>query len=257
VPSPRDPEVLGADVVLLDVDGNLVPSEEPAFEAATEVANALLATLGATRRYEAAELRQVALGRNFRALAQELAHEADAELTALELEEWVRREQVVVTRHLAEVLQPDLEVVDALCRLSARCTMAVVSSSALARIEASLGAAGLSDLLPRELWWSAQDSLSVPTSKPDPAVYRAALHGLGVTADRAVAVEDARAGVESAVGAGIRTVGHLVFVPQPERAEHARLLRDAGAVAVVESWHEVASLLGAPVGALCTADSNA
>ena len=37
--------------LLCDADGNLFPSEEPAFEASAEVTNAFLASLGIDRRY--------------------------------------------------------------------------------------------------------------------------------------------------------------------------------------------------------------
>jgi beta-phosphoglucomutase-like phosphatase (HAD superfamily) len=91
----------------------------------------------------------------------------------------------------------------------------------------------------------------VPTSKPDPAVYLLALDRLGLGADEAVAIEDAAAGVRSAVGAGIWTIGNLAFVPPSERAERAAELERAGAAVVVESWAEVAQVLGvgAPQGA--------
>ena len=46
----------------------------------------------------------------------------------------------------------------------------------------------------------------VTTLKPDPEVYRTTLNRLGLPADRCVAFEDTRNGVESAIGAGIRVV---------------------------------------------------
>ena len=50
-------------------------------------------------------------------------------------------------------------------------------------------------------------------------------------------------GARSAVGAGCPTVGNLVFVPPAERAERAEDLREAGVLAVVSSWTELATLL--------------
>ena len=56
-------------------------------------------------------------------------------------------------------------------------------------------------------------------------------------------VEDAVAGVLSAVAAGCPTVGNLLFVPPAERAERAAALLGAGALTVVESWSQLAALL--------------
>lgn len=239
----RLPELVRPRVVLCDADGNLFPSEEPAFVASTTVTNAFLHRLGSHQRWDPDALRRAALGRNFRVLAQDFATQMGTALAEAELEDWVEREQTAVTDHLATVLRPDPLVTSALERLAAHFRLAVVSSSALARLATCFTATGLDDLLPADLRFSAHDSLPEPTSKPDPAVYLHALDLLGVSAQEAVAVEDAVAGVRSAVGAGIWTIGNLAFVPAPERAERAAALRAAGAGAVTDSWAEVADLL--------------
>lgn len=46
-----------------------------------------------------------------------------------------------------------------------------------------------------------------PPGKPDPAPYKLALSRLGVKAQNAIAFEDSAAGIRSAVGAGIYTIG--------------------------------------------------
>jgi hypothetical protein len=51
---------------LRDADGNLFPSEEPAFEASTEVTNALLASYGISIEFDPEELRLATTGKNFR-----------------------------------------------------------------------------------------------------------------------------------------------------------------------------------------------
>jgi beta-phosphoglucomutase-like phosphatase (HAD superfamily) len=83
----------------------------------------------------------------------------------------------------------------------------------------------------------------VPTSKPDPAIYRFAGERLGVSAAAGLAIEDSVPGAESAVAAGFRTVGNIQFVPPAERAERARELEEAGAEAVIASWRELADAL--------------
>lgn len=229
--------------LLLDADGCLFGSEEPAFAASTTVTNRLLERLGSRRRFTPDDLRRAAIGRNFRATATDLAAEAGVALDG-ELEDWVVAEREAVVAHLAAVLRPDPQVLEPLELLAGRCELTVVSSSALSRLDACFRVTGLAELLPPEVRFSAEDSLATPTSKPDPAVYVHAGARLGVTGDEALAVEDAASGVRSAVGAGFRVVGNLLFVAPEEREGRDAALRDAGAMAVVASWWELAALLG-------------
>jgi len=229
--------------VLLDADGTLFPSEEPAFAASAEVVNQALASAGLTAAYDGEELRRAASGRNFRGLVPDLLSAAGRRLPDDELERWVAREAEMVTGHLRAVLRPHREVTAELTRISGFLGLGLVSSSALARLEACLDVTALAELLPPQRRFSAQDSLPTPTSKPDPAVYRLALARLGLGAEEAVAVEDAASGVRSAVAAGITVVGITAFVPEDERLVRAADLRAAGAVTVVQGWGELADLL--------------
>ena len=231
--------------LLCDADGCLFPSEEPAFEASTIVVNRLLGELGVPRRFTPDELQAHAVGRNFRSVAEELAATHGAALGDDDLERWVAEERDVVVAHLSEVLRPDPAVIAPLERLAGRCSLAVVSSSALARLSACFTATGLDALLPAAVRFSAEDSLPVPTSKPDPAIYAFACEQLGVAPSDALAVEDSVTGARSAVGAGVPTIGNLTFVPEAERPLRQRALRSAGADAVVRSWGELEALLPA------------
>ncbi|PSB18160.1 hydrolase [filamentous cyanobacterium CCP2] len=47
----------------------------------------------------------------------------------------------------------------------------------------------------------------LPAGKPDPLPYRMALEQLGINADEAIGFEDSASGIQSAIGAGIMTVG--------------------------------------------------
>jgi beta-phosphoglucomutase-like phosphatase (HAD superfamily) len=228
-------------VLLCDADGCLFPSEEPAFVASAEVTTRLLAELGIACRFAPAELKALAVGRNFRATALDLAARHGATLTEAELEPWVAEERRAVIAHLRDVLRPDPRVLEPLARLAERFDLAVVSSSALERLDACFEATGLAELLPPALRFSAEDSLPAPTSKPDPAIYALAGERLGVSGDEALAVEDAPSGALSAVAAGFPTLGNLLFVPEEERPGRAQALRDAGVDAIVESWWEVLS----------------
>ena len=59
--------------LLLDADGNLFPSEEPAFVASAQVTNSFLAELGLPVRFAPEELRLATTGKNFRTTAVDLA----------------------------------------------------------------------------------------------------------------------------------------------------------------------------------------
>jgi beta-phosphoglucomutase-like phosphatase (HAD superfamily) len=226
-------------VLLCDADGCLFPSEEPAFVASTAVTNRLLADLGIARRFEPEELKAYAVGRNFRATAHDLAAAHGVRLGPEELEPWVDAERHAVIAHLADVLEPDPAVLGPLTVLAERFALAVVSSSALARLDACFEATGLADLFPPDVRFSAEDSLPEPTSKPDPAIYAYAGRQLGVAGDEALAIEDSVAGARSAVAAGFPTLGNLLFVPAAERKERAAALLGAGAEALVTSWEDV------------------
>jgi beta-phosphoglucomutase-like phosphatase (HAD superfamily) len=234
-------------VLLCDADGNLFPSEGPAFEASTAVTNRLLADLGVEHTFTPEALRARAMGRNFRATALDLAAELGVAgaLGAAELESRVIEEEREVTAHLGRVLRPDPAVREPLERLGRRFGLAVVSSSALARLDACFEATGLAGLFPAGVRYSAEDSLPVPTSKPDPAVYRLAGERLGVSGAAGLAIEDAVPGVESAVAAGFATIGNIAFVAPDERGARVAALRAAGATAVVASWAELEALLDA------------
>jgi beta-phosphoglucomutase-like phosphatase (HAD superfamily) len=230
------------ELLLCDADGNLFPSEEPAFEASCGVTNAFLAAIGSERRFDPEELRLAATGKNFRATAEELAREAGAALDSATLERWVQEERRQVAAHLGTVLQPDPSVAEPLARLALRFRLAVVSSSATARLDNCFHATGLDTLFPSPVRFSAEDSLPRPVSKPDPAVYQFAGERLGVTADQAIAIEDSLAGVQSAVAAGFPTIGNVMFVAEHERAERVAILSSAGAMAIVASWRELEKL---------------
>ena len=275
---PFDPALITT--LLCDADDNLFPSERPAFAASVEVTNRFLARFGVTAPLSAEDLRKQAVGKNFRSTAIDLAvlcevpvdqtlargrpaavvaSDIDAAsgraLCADELEQWVRQEREQVTAHLAATLVPDPQVLEPLRDLASQYALTAVSSSALMRLNACLTATGLDPLIPVEVRFSAEDSLPVPASKPDPAVYLHAGQVLGIDAEQGLAIEDSVAGVTSAVAAGYLTVGNLMCVPADERRCRSEELFDAGAVAIADSWRALADVLllstvtggGAPV----------
>ena len=231
------------EVLLCDADGNLFPSEEPAFVASAAVTNRLLAEQGIDRRYSATELRLSTTGKNFRSTAVDLAHEHGVEIEPEALEWWVAEEKHRVTSHLRAALEPDDDVISPLRTLAERYELAAVSSSATTRLDACFEATAIAELFLPERRFSAEDSLPVPAGKPDPAIYTFASAELGLSGAQAVAIEDAVPGVQSAVAAGFPVIGNLMFVPRPERARRAEALLEAGAAAIVVSWWDLENML--------------
>jgi HAD superfamily hydrolase (TIGR01509 family) len=246
LPSP-DLDLTAVTTLLCDADGTLFASEEPAFDASVNVTNRCLERFGAPERFTAHELRLAANGKSFRASITDLARvhgvTVHSESFARDLEGWVAEENEVVTRHLADVLKADPAVGEPLRGLQQTFGLALVTSSALSRIDACLKSTDLADLFPWARRFSAQDSLPTPTSKPDPAVYQLTLRQLGLDPSSALAVEDAVAGAQSAVAAGLYTVGMLCFVPPEERAQRVLDLQRVGVGALVDSWADLAALL--------------
>ena len=229
------------EVLLCDADGNLFPSEEPAFVASAEVTNRFLGEIGAERRFTPEELRRATTGMNFRTTAGRLAAEHGA--PDVDVEPWVAEERHAVTAHLGRTLRPHPPTLTALTALAGHLRLAAVSSSALARLAACFTATDLDELIPPAARFSAEDSLPTPTSKPDPAVYLHAGATLGVSPADAVAVEDSVNGARSAVAAGYPTIGLLQFVPEADRRDRTGALQEAGVAAVVDSWADAERLL--------------
>ncbi|MEE6179876.1 HAD family hydrolase [Mycobacterium sp. 050134] len=254
--------------LLCDADDNLFASERPAFEASTEVTNRFLARFGVTAPLSSEELRKRAVGKNFRTTALDLAVQcrlpleptlarglpgaavastdelaSGNALSADELERWVREERERVTAHLAVTLTPDPRVLEPLQALAPRYALAAVSSSATKRLRACFAATGIDALIPEAVTFSAEDSLPVPTSKPDPAVYLHCGQAMGVATEQGLAIEDSVAGVSSAVAAGYATVGNLMFVLPDERGSRRADLIDAGAIAITDSWRALTDVL--------------
>ncbi len=59
----------------------------------------------------------------------------------------------------------------------------------------------------------------LPRGKPDPLPYQTALDKLGIVAEDAIAFEDSRAGIRSATGAGLKTIGMTTTHDQADLLE--------------------------------------
>jgi len=230
--------------LLFDCDNTLVLSESLAFEACAELANEILASRGIADRYTGPQLLSEFVGQNFRGMITNLKAKYHYDMDEAELEKYVTREEDQVIAKLKEKLQSCEGVDDVLPGLEGRYTLAVVSSSALRRVVASVEKVGQDKYFAQRVF-SAASSLPKPTSKPDPAIYLWAMEKLGVKAIECVAIEDSRSGTLSGVRAGIRVVGYVGSYEEHEKDKMRATLKESGAKPIMEHWSEFEGVLKA------------
>ncbi|KAJ7140487.1 HAD-like domain-containing protein [Mycena crocata] len=226
--------------LLFDCDNTLVLSETLAFEACAELANEILSSKGISDRYTGQALFTEFVGQNFRGMMSSLREKYALDLPAAEFDAYVTREEDQVIGKIKAALEPCVGVDVELARLAAdgKFEMAVVSSSAGRRLEASVDKVGMDKYFPRNKLFSAATSLDKPTSKPDPAIYLHACKVLGKQPGESVAIEDSKNGILSAVRAGIHTVGYVGSYEPEKQDEMRAVLKDAGADPIMTDWSE-------------------
>lgn len=216
-------------------------SEELAFEACAELANEILAKHGVDERYTGPKLLVDFVGQNFRGMMGSLQKRFDFEMEPDEFETYVRREEDQVIAKLEAEAKPCVGVMEVLDELSysKKYGLAVVSSSALRRVRASIKKVGQDKYFPADDVFSAATSLEKPTSKPDPAIYLHALKKLGKQADECVAIEDSKSGTLSAVRAGIPVIAYVGSYEGAEmQAQMSKTLTENGAKVVMTQWNQ-------------------
>ncbi|KAF4976130.1 hypothetical protein FZEAL_7149 [Fusarium zealandicum] len=232
--------------LLLDCDNTLVQSETLAFEASADLTNEILAARNVDLQFTGDQLEREFVGQNFQTMMRSLEekYKVSCSISDKELEHYADMEDDRVISKLVQKLQPCEGANSQLERLHGRYRLAVVSSSALRRVRASLDKAQQAGFFSPSDVFSAADSLPLPTSKPDPAVYLHALGAMDKTAGECVAVEDSRSGATSANRAGIVTVGYTGACKDSGEAEMLRaVLVQAGCKLVMSSWAEFPGIL--------------
>lgn len=227
--------------ILFDCDNTLVLSEELAFEACAELANELLAKNGIEDRYTGPKLLVDFVGQNFRGMILSLQKRYGFNIEGDELESYVTKEEDKVIAKLEEKAQPCAGVDKELEKLaeSNKYGLAVVSSSALRRVRASIKKVGQDKYFSADHIFSAATSLEKPTSKPDPAIYLHACKVLGKQPQECVAVEDSKSGTLSAVRAGIPVIGYVgSYEGEEMQAQMEKVLKQTGAKVVMTHWSE-------------------
>lgn len=161
------------------------------------------------------------------------------EMDDAELEKYVSSEEDKVIAKLNAALKPCEGVDSVLEKLAkeGKYKLAVVSSSALRRVKASVVKVGQDKYFGDNIF-SAATSLPKPTSKPDPAIYLHAMEKLGVKAEECVAVEDSKSGCMAAFRAKIKTVGYVGSYDKEEEEKMIKVLEGCGCVYVMKHWYE-------------------
>lgn len=227
--------------ILFDCDNTLVLSEELAFEACAELANEILEKKGISDRYTGPSLLKDFVGQNFRGMMVSLTKKYNFTLADEEFDSYVDRELGKVIETLEKKARPCDGVIPELEKLheSKKYQMAVVSSSALSRVQASIRKVGMDKYFDPNQVFSAATSLPKPTSKPDPAIYLHACKVLGTEPAACVAVEDSRSGATAAKNAKIPLIGYVGPYEGEEQDQMAKMLKEeCGAIVVMRHWSE-------------------
>jgi HAD superfamily hydrolase (TIGR01509 family) len=163
------------------------------------------------------------------------------EMEPAELERYVKKEEDMVIAKLEAKAKPCPGATEELEKLfaSKKYGFAVVSSSALRRVRASIKKVNQDRFFDYDKVFSAATSLEKPTSKPDPAIYLHALEKVGKKAAESVAVEDSKSGALSAIRAGIPVIAYVgSYNGEKMQKEMAERLTDIGAKTVMYHWSE-------------------
>ncbi|PLB35815.1 HAD family hydrolase [Aspergillus candidus] len=227
--------------IFYDCDNTLVLSEELAFEACADLANEILEKHNIPDRYTGDQLIQDFVGQNFRGMMISLQAKYKFELGADELEGYVKKEEDKVIAKLEAKAQPCVGASEELQKIydEGKYDIAVVSSSALRRVQASIKKVGQDKFFKPDRVFSAATSLPTPTSKPDPAIYLHSLKVCNKTAEETVAVEDSKSGALSAIRAGIPVIGYVgSYNGDQKKIEMAQYLEQLGAKVIMKDWSE-------------------
>lgn len=207
--------------VIFDMDGCLVDSEPMSLETLSD----LMAAEGLQATTD--ELRRKFLGVSIQSI---VSHIAEA-LGRDDLPDFARDfEERLLARYPAELrVIPGIPAL--LDDLTARgIAVAIATGSSVHRLGITLDVAGLADRFGARIFSADQ----VRRGKPAPDLFLLAADRLGIPPQACAVMEDSPHGIVGARAAGMRAVGftggtHLAGMQD----DHARRLRDAGAVAVL------------------------
>ena len=184
------------------------------------------------------------VGKNFRGMMAGLQENYHFQMPENELEDYVNREVDEVIKAIkAQAVECEGATQQVQWAMNQQYKMAVVSSSAGPRVEASVKRVQMDKYFPKDRIYSAATSLPEPTSKPNPAIYKFAMQELGVYCEECVAIEDSKSGAGAAVAANIPTIAYVGASPPHERDDLAKKLKDTGCKTRMDHWSEFPRVL--------------
>ncbi|KAF2232155.1 HAD-like protein [Viridothelium virens] len=237
--------------ILFDCDNTLVLSESLAFQACAELCNEILEKYGRPERYTSHELLADFVGQNFRGMMVSLQKKYNFTMPEDEFNTYVDRELGAVIQKLEKAAEPCPGVMEQLDHLykEKKYGLAVVSSSALSRVQASIRKVNQDKYFPPDHVFSAATSLEKPTTKPDPAIYLHACKAIGVQPGECVAIEDSKSGAGAAKNAKIPLIGYVgpyIDEGKEKQESMAKLLKEEmGAIYIMYDWKEFPQALKA------------
>ncbi|OYX17467.1 MAG: hypothetical protein B7Z04_14815 [Rhodobacterales bacterium 32-66-9] len=178
---------------IFDLDGTLVLSE-PAWEEAKRRVLARLGIAVPQAVYDAF------VGRGLRGFLNEVLGPDLPDARRTDLANQIGAEADILLPQLRQAVPGAAAFVNRVAE--AGLAVAVCSSSPSRHIVAALDQLGLSALIPTRV-----SGADLPRGKPDPLPYLETLRRLGLSPDKAFAVEDALPGVRSAHAAGLAVIG--------------------------------------------------
>lgn len=216
-------------------------SEELAFEAVADISNELLEENGIADRYTGESLLQQFVGQNFRGILDSLQDKYGFKIPKEKLEALVKEEEGRVIAKIKAKGRPCEGATEVLADINKtkQYDMAVVSSSALRRVVASIEKVGQDVFFNDTHVFSAASSLPEPTTKPNPAIYLHAMKVLNKQPTECVAIEDSKSGGLAAVRAGIPMIGYVgCYETAEKQKEMANMLTGLGAKKIMYHWRE-------------------
>ncbi|EXJ66133.1 uncharacterized protein A1O5_10748 [Cladophialophora psammophila CBS 110553] len=232
--------------LLFDCDNTLVLSEDIAFDVCSGVVNEILEKKGIAARYSPEALISQFVGLNFRSIMTILQRQLGFRLDQDELRGFTKIEEDRVIANVEAKVKAcpgSLEMLQKLHQ-QGKYKMAVVSSSSLRRINACLEATGQDKFFDTENIFSAADSLSLPSSKPNPSVYLHALQQLRASPEECLTTEDSKSGVLAAVNAGIPCLGYVGSThTRGQKHEMSSHLMLTGCKGIMWDWIEYEKIL--------------
>ncbi|KAK5046306.1 hypothetical protein LTR84_008449 [Exophiala bonariae] len=234
--------------ILFDCDNTIVKSEDVAFAACAELVNEVLAKHGINEQFTGESLIAKFVGHNFRGIMEILQDDYNFKLSAEELNAYVSTEVDRVITKLQAKAEPCDGSMEVLTKLydEKKYKLAVVSSSALRRVQVSIAKTGQDKFFLADEVYSAATSLPKPTSKPDPAIYLHVLDKYDVKPEECVAIEDSMSGATAAVRAKIPLIGYVgAYLTDAKKDEITDKFASLGCTVVMRHWSEFEKCLAA------------